>query len=415
MTTNNFYAILDLEPGAIPADVRKAYRKAALRAHPDKGGTEEDFHSVARAFEALSCVAVRAASPHDENPQDDWLHAAAGPAAAAGTNGSRRRPCARSRSSTVKQSHNAGRKSSQSLLFQALGRLQAVLQCMNPRQRRACILGLAAHVRSALLFFMKRSPKFIATGPMTDTTDELPRVRVRKSHVRVGSSTARVAGLRTVKTALRTKYKVQVYANALRLYTSEQTSVETATEHHITLVRLKNAIIAECDASPTFWQNPQRLIRICASIVDESGIPEEKLGVRVFAVIKAGSHLAHDCRITTPVEPLAGALETYCRIRRARATSWDAFRAEWVHLLCSKRFTREAAEAMADGKRKTTLDFRLKQAQRVVERTIARQTRKATASSRAQVGTRKRSRTEKTEVHGSSAKSSCDAHRRGGG
>lgn len=408
MTTSDFYTILNLHPGAALADVRTAYRKVALRVHPDKGGTAKDFHSVALAFEALSNAAARAVD-HD-------LHSAVSPAAAAGKSGSSRRSWTRP-SNTGKRAPNSSRgtfKCSRTLVDKALGQLRAVLQFMDAQQRRACILGMTAHVRSALLSFMKQFPKTNA-GLTTDTTHDLTTMRVRKPHVRSSFSGVRAAGLWTMKTVPRTKYKVQVYANALRLYTSEQTEVELAIEHHITLVRIKSAIVAECNANPVYWQDPQRLIQICTSIVQQCGIPEEKLGLRVFAVIKAGGLLAHNCRITTPVAPLAKALETYCRIRRARATSWDAFRAEWISLLCAKRFTREVAEAMVDRKRETTLDLRLKQAQCMVERAMAQHKRKATATSRSRVEKSKRRHIERAEEHGSGAKRSCVAQRCGGG
>lgn len=226
--TNNFYAILGLVSGATPAAVRRAYRKAALLAHPDKGGIEKDFHSVALAFEALSSAPVRAV--------DHGLNSAGEPTVVAGKNGSSRRSWTRPSSSRGKHARNAGsgtRRSSHTPVAQAFGRLQAVLQLMNAPQRRACIPGMAAHVRSALLLFMKHPRKSNAIGPTTDATDELPRRRVRKLHVGFGSSTVRVAGLCTLKTAPRAKHKVQVYANALRLYTSEQTEVEPAIEYHI--------------------------------------------------------------------------------------------------------------------------------------------------------------------------------------
>eukprot|EP00438_Fugacium_kawagutii_P034159 Skav226367 [mRNA] locus=scaffold290:88108:98774:+ [translate_table: standard] len=37
-----------------PADIRSAYRRSALQAHPDKGGSEEQFHAVLTAFEVAS-------------------------------------------------------------------------------------------------------------------------------------------------------------------------------------------------------------------------------------------------------------------------------------------------------------------------------------------------------------------------
>jgi len=408
MTTRDFYTILNLHPGASLADVRTAYRKAALRSHPDKGGTAKDFHSVTLAFEALSNAASQAVDPD--------LHSAASPAAAASKKGSSRRSRTRP-SNTGKRAPNSSRgtlKKSRPFIDKALGQLRALLQFMDAQQRRACILGMTAHVRLALLSFMKQFPKTNAV-PSTDSTHELTTMCARKPHVGSKFSAACTAGLWTMKTVPRTKYKVQVYANALRLYTFEQTEVELAIEHHIVLVRIKSAIIAECNANPLFWQDPQRLIQICTSIVQKCGIPEEKLGLRVFAVLKAGGLLAHDCRITTPVAPLAEAMETYCRIRRARATSWDAFRAEWISLLCAKSFTREAAEAMVDRKRETTLHFRLRQAQCLVERALAQHKRKATATSRSQVAKSKRPHIERAEEDGSGAKRTCVAQRCGGG
>lgn len=39
----NYYDILHLSRTATAGEVRKAYRKAALRHHPDKGGDPEVF------------------------------------------------------------------------------------------------------------------------------------------------------------------------------------------------------------------------------------------------------------------------------------------------------------------------------------------------------------------------------------
>jgi DnaJ-class molecular chaperone len=38
-----FYDTLDIKKDASDAEVKKAYKKAALMAHPDKGGTDELF------------------------------------------------------------------------------------------------------------------------------------------------------------------------------------------------------------------------------------------------------------------------------------------------------------------------------------------------------------------------------------
>ncbi|MGV1006016.1 MAG: J domain-containing protein [Candidatus Nanopelagicales bacterium] len=54
------YDVLGIPPEATAADVKAAYRRAALSAHPDRGGDAERFHAVARANEVLSDPVARA-------------------------------------------------------------------------------------------------------------------------------------------------------------------------------------------------------------------------------------------------------------------------------------------------------------------------------------------------------------------
>lgn len=49
-----YYDLLDASPDASDADLKKAYRKKALRLHPDKGGDPELFKEVTHAYEVLS-------------------------------------------------------------------------------------------------------------------------------------------------------------------------------------------------------------------------------------------------------------------------------------------------------------------------------------------------------------------------
>ncbi|EKM52078.1 uncharacterized protein PHACADRAFT_262538 [Phanerochaete carnosa HHB-10118-sp] len=49
-----YYDFLEVSPDASEADLKKAYRKKALRLHPDKGGDPELFKEVTHAYEVLS-------------------------------------------------------------------------------------------------------------------------------------------------------------------------------------------------------------------------------------------------------------------------------------------------------------------------------------------------------------------------
>ena len=49
-----YYDVLGVEPGCTEAELKKAFRKQALRSHPDKGGDPEVFKKVNEAWSVLS-------------------------------------------------------------------------------------------------------------------------------------------------------------------------------------------------------------------------------------------------------------------------------------------------------------------------------------------------------------------------
>mmetsp|Transcript_11504 Transcript_11504/g.26662 ORF Transcript_11504/g.26662 Transcript_11504/m.26662 type:complete len:514 (-) Transcript_11504:125-1666(-) len=52
--TTKFYKLLEVEKSATEPEIKKAYRKLAVKHHPDKGGDPEKFKEITRAYEVLS-------------------------------------------------------------------------------------------------------------------------------------------------------------------------------------------------------------------------------------------------------------------------------------------------------------------------------------------------------------------------
>merc|ERR1719450_1540774 len=49
-----YYELLGVDKNATMAEIKKSYRKLALKAHPDKGGDPEKFKEITHAYEILS-------------------------------------------------------------------------------------------------------------------------------------------------------------------------------------------------------------------------------------------------------------------------------------------------------------------------------------------------------------------------
>jgi len=82
----DYYEVLGIERGASAEDIKKAYRKLAVKYHPDKNpgdkAAEEKFKELGEAYEALS-------DPQKRGAYDQFGHAAFDPRMRAGAGGGR--------------------------------------------------------------------------------------------------------------------------------------------------------------------------------------------------------------------------------------------------------------------------------------------------------------------------------------
>ena len=50
----DYYELLGVQPNATPIEIKKAYRKLAMKHHPDKVGDVEQFKKIQTAYDTLS-------------------------------------------------------------------------------------------------------------------------------------------------------------------------------------------------------------------------------------------------------------------------------------------------------------------------------------------------------------------------
>jgi len=72
MSKRDYYEVLEVDRGASELEIKKAYRKMALKYHPDKNPDDSDaetrFKEAAEAYEVLS-------NPEKKNRYDQFGHA----------------------------------------------------------------------------------------------------------------------------------------------------------------------------------------------------------------------------------------------------------------------------------------------------------------------------------------------------
>lgn len=67
----NYYSVLGIEPTATSQEIKTAYRKLAIKHHPDQGGDADVFKQLTEAYDTLKDPHKRAAFDH-KNARNTW-------------------------------------------------------------------------------------------------------------------------------------------------------------------------------------------------------------------------------------------------------------------------------------------------------------------------------------------------------
>jgi molecular chaperone DnaJ len=79
MAKRDYYEVLGVDKSASPDEIKKAFRRAAVQHHPDRGGDEEKFKEVNEAYEVLK-------EPSKRQRYDQFGHAGVGSSASSDGN-----------------------------------------------------------------------------------------------------------------------------------------------------------------------------------------------------------------------------------------------------------------------------------------------------------------------------------------
>eukprot|EP00439_Symbiodinium_sp_Y106_P064438 s2381_g10.t1 len=212
--SHDFYTVLRVDRNASASELRSAYRRAVLRAHPDRGGSSEAFCLVTK--ETLS-------NPSERSLYDGSLQGPASPNTTGDSSNSR---CKRRSTSEAGHTESGAGKGTK-VPEESLTTLHEVLREMEKPMRDQEISKMQEGVRTALLKFMEERRS-------------LEKPKLREPVYAVGSSCMR---LRSFRDSIgREKFSVQLDVDCLRAYT-RQVPLETAMEHQLVLSDLRDHLL----------------------------------------------------------------------------------------------------------------------------------------------------------------------------
>ncbi|CAK9043877.1 unnamed protein product [Durusdinium trenchii] len=339
----DLYALLGLSPKAAvgASDLRSAYRRSALQAHPDKGGSEEQFHAVLTAFEVLSCRTSREAY---DAARARGASAEAALAVATG----RAEPKSR-----TGEAAGRGTASSRGATV-ALERLRQVLSKMSREKRQEALQQLPAEVQAALVSFMETSkaePPARAPKPRAARAPALVDEVSGATGCAAGRAGTRSIGRGILRQATSPpSYKASVFLRSMFVASRPSPSLEHILQLHSALLRARE-LLETCDV------NSHRFREAFEEACREAELDAAKaLQMLTFTAIIPAYYEVNRQIKGRQTADLDAAFALRERLLEARATGWPALREEWIAIMQSppeagtghKAATAEEAARIAD-------------------------------------------------------------------
>lgn len=260
--------------------------------------------------------------------------------------------------------------------FAALDHLRIVLQDMPPADRHRSISELPKRARAEMLLFMQRrcaTSQFNAADAaetsswVTDTAAQCRTVKYQHA----GAAQPREAIICRIPGVLYTRYQATTQFMDLRIYSREFPTKQQAMEHQHILTKLRRLLFELEARDPKGWHDlaPEA----CEHLLAACGTSEQALGLRAWVQLRAHRFLGQRMRIASAAGALHDIFAVHKRLVTARATSWEALRAEWLQLRCShKGISQQQALVHIEGARRAALGQRLALATRRVEQVLLR-------------------------------------------
>jgi hypothetical protein len=196
--------------------------------------------------------------------------------------------------------------------------------------------------------------------------------------------------LHACATTHRPTYKAHLHIKALRFYTLAHPNLEVALDRQMMLMQLRQALVAANKTHSCLWEDAHATYKIM-EVLNANRTSEIDMGLCSYVYLRAANLLVQNRTIISPVMPLIEALELHSRLLRARRTSWQALRAEWIDIMLSarqplaKRKTLVDAEVIADEARSEALKIQFTRLARRLAKSVEHDEKRASRQHRKMV------------------------------